>query len=105
MVSMGLVPDTVLGLDAAGIITKVGSKVTLAKPGDRVTTIRLGAFKNLLRTDEMLVQRLPDDMSFEAGSTIPCAYITAYQGLVEVGRLSRGDTVLIHSATGGKCFS
>ena len=101
MVSMGLVPNTVLGLDASGTIARVGSKVTLVKPGDRVATFCPGAFKNLLRTHETLIQRLPEDMTFEVGASLPCAYITAYQSLIEVGRLSRGETVLIHSATGG----
>lgn len=98
---MGLVPNTVLGLDAAGTIKRVGPKVTLVKPGDRVATFCPGAFKNLLRTHETLVQRLPEDMTFEDGASLPCIYITAYQSLIEVGRLSQGESVLIHSATGG----
>ena len=102
MISMGLVPNTVLGLDAAGTIKQVGSKVTLLKPGDRVATFCPGAFKNLLRTHETLVQRLPDDMTFEVGASLPCVYITAYQSLIEVARLGRDETVLIHSATGGE---
>ena len=102
MVSMGLVVDTVLGADAAGTIKRVGSKVTLIKPGDRVATMYLGAYCNLLRTQETLVQLLPDDMSVEEGATLPCVYITAYQGLVEIGRLAEGETILIHSAAGGR---
>ena len=101
MVSMGLVPNTVLGLDAAGTIKRVGSKVTLVKAGDRVATFYPGAFKNLLRINETLVQQLPEDMTFEVGASLSCAYITAYQSLIEIGRLSRDETVLIHSATGG----
>ncbi|MCJ1403373.1 hypothetical protein MMC11_006596 [Xylographa trunciseda] len=101
MVSMGLVVDTVLGADAAGTIKRVGSKVTLVKPGDRVATMYLGAYCNLLRTQETLVQLLPDDMTVEEGATLPCVYITAYQSLVEIGRLSEGETILIHSAAGG----
>ena len=102
---MGLVPNTVLGLDASGTISRVGSNVTLVKPGDRVATFCPGAFKNFLRTHETLVQILPtQDMTFEVGASLPCAYITAYQSLIEIGRLSRGETVLIHSATGGQYF-
>ena len=102
MISMGLVPNTVLGLDAAGTIKQVGPKVTFVKPGDRVATFCPGAFKNLLRTHETLVQPLPEDMTFEVGASLPCVYITAYQSLIEIGRLSQGETVLIHSATGGQ---
>ena len=105
MVSMGLVPNTVLGLDAAGVIKRVGPKVSLVKPGDRVATFLPGAFKNFLRTHETLVQKLPTSMTYEIAASLPCAYITAYQALIEIGRLSQGETVLIHSATGGKYYS
>lgn len=49
MVSIGLVADTVLGADAAGSIKRVGSKVSLVKPGDRVALMGLGAYRNLIR--------------------------------------------------------
>ena len=101
MVSMGLITDTLLGLDAAGTIKRVGSKVSLVKPGDRVATFCLGAYRNLLRTQESLVQKIPDSMSFEKAASIPGVYITAVQGLIEIGRLQPGESILIHSATGG----
>jgi NADPH:quinone reductase-like Zn-dependent oxidoreductase len=103
MVSMGLVADTVLGADAAGTITHVGSKVTMVKPGDRVALMSIGAYRNILRANETLVQILPDAMTFEEGASLPCVYITAYQSLVEIGRLSHGESILIHSAAGGEC--
>jgi NADPH:quinone reductase-like Zn-dependent oxidoreductase/acyl carrier protein len=34
-------------------------------------------------------------------AALPCAYLTAYFGLVEAARMRAGETVLIHSATGG----
>ena len=104
MVSMGLVADTVLGADAAGTIKRVGSKVTLVEPGDRVALMCLGAYRNLLRVDETVVQVMPENMTFEEGASLPCVYITAYQSLVEIGRLSHGESILIHSAAGGEYF-
>ena len=101
MVSMGLIADTKLGLDAAGIIKRVGSKVSLVKAGDRVATFCLGAYRSLLRTQETLVQKIPENLTLEEGASIPCVYITAVQGLIEIGRLQPGESVLIHSATGG----
>ena len=102
MVSMGLVPDTVLGLDACGIIKGVGAGVTSLKPGDRVATFFVGAYASLIHTHETLVNKIPDHMSFEEGASVPTVYGTAYQSLIEIGRLSRGESILIHSAAGGK---
>ena len=102
MVSMGIIPDTELGVDAAGIIKRVGPDVTLVKPGDRVATCQFGTYCNLIRVPEFLVQKLPDNMSIEDGASLSCVYVTVYQGLVEVGRLVRGETILIHSAAGGE---
>ena len=101
MVSMGLIADTQLGLDAAGVIKRVGSKVSTVQAGDRVATFCMGAYRNLLQTHETLVQKIPENLSIEEGATIPCAYITAVQGLIEIGRLQPGESVLIHSAAGG----
>ena len=102
MVSMGLVPDTMLGLDAAGIIKRIGAGVTLVEPGDRVATFFVGAYASIIRTHESLLNKLPDHMSLEEGASVPTVYGTAYQSLVEIGRLSRGESVLIHAAAGGK---
>ena len=99
---MGAVPDTQIGLDAAGIIKRVGTKVTLVQPGDRVATLQPGAYRTLLRTDESLVAKLPANMSMEAGASLPTVYVTAYQALYMAARLEPGETVLIHSATGGE---
>jgi NAD(P)-dependent dehydrogenase (short-subunit alcohol dehydrogenase family)/acyl carrier protein len=43
----------------------------------------------------------PAQLSFEAAASIPIAFLTAYYGLHEQGRLRRGERVLIHSAAGG----
>lgn len=102
MVSMGVAPDTEIGLDAAGVIKRVGRNVTLVRPGDRVATLQPGAYRTLLRTDQSLVAKLPDDMSIEAGASLPTVYVTAYQALYVAARLLPGETVLIHSAAGGK---
>ena len=102
MVTMGLVADTQLGADAAGIIKRVGPDVTLVKPGDRVATTCFGTYCSLMRVPETLLQKVPDHMTMEEGATLCCAYVTAYQSLVEIGRLERGETLLIHSAAGGK---
>lgn len=105
MVSMGLVADTTLGVDAAGVITSVGKAVTLVKPGDRVATCVFGTYCNYMRVPQNLVQKLPDRMSIEEGASLSCVHITSYQCIVEVARLRKGETILIHSAAGGEIAS
>lgn len=90
-----------MGLDASGIVKRVGTTVKFVKPGDRVATLCSGAIRSLLRADESLVVKVPDAMSLEDAASLPAAYTVAYQALCEVGRLMQGETVLIHSATGG----
>ncbi|KAI0451648.1 putative polyketide synthase [Xylaria acuta] len=101
MVSMGLSANTELGVDASGIIKRIGSNVTTVKPGDRVATFCSGACRSLLRMHESLVAKLPKGMSLEEGASLPTVYVTAYRSLYEVGRLTSGETILIHSAAGG----
>jgi NADPH:quinone reductase-like Zn-dependent oxidoreductase len=57
-----------------------------------------GAFATATRTKASFAFKLPTDMSFEAGATLPLAYSTAYYSLIELGRLHEDDSVLIHAA-------
>src|SRR5207244_1796919 len=43
----------------------------------------------------------PAGLSVEEAATIPIAFSTAYHALLDVARLSRGETVLIHGGAGG----
>ncbi len=45
--------------------------------------------------------RLPDSVSFEAGAGVLFNYLTVHFALRTRGRLSNGDTVLVHGAAGG----
>ena len=101
MISKDLADGTKMGLDASGIIKRIGPKVTLVTTGDRVATLFNGTFRSIICTHESLVVKLPDIMSMEDGASLPAAYATAYQALCEAGRLASGETVLIHSAVGG----
>nr|POE88317.1 reducing polyketide synthase fub1 [Quercus suber] len=101
MVAMGYINDTEMGCDAAGIITRVGSQVSTLKPGDRVACMAFGAYRNVIRSPEKLVQKIPDNMSFEDAASLMVVHITAYQSLVEIARLQPGESILIHAAAGG----
>ena len=44
---------------------------------------------------------VPESWSLEEAATVPVAYCTAYYALVIRGQLKKGETVLIHSGSGG----
>ncbi|KAK6068248.1 polyketide synthase [Seiridium cupressi] len=86
------------GVEASGTVTKIGSKVSNVKVGDRVAAMTHGAFATSTRTKSTFAFKLPSDMSFETGASLPLAYTTAYYSLIELGRLQEDESVLIHAA-------
>ena len=90
-----------LGVDVAGRVVAVGSKVTLFKPGDEVFGTAPGSLAQYaLATDTKIVHK-PATLNFEQAAAVPVAALTALQGLRDKGRLKRGDAVLINGASGG----
>ena len=96
----GKLPYADFGIEASGIVTAVGENVANMKIGDRVAVLTEGAFATSVRAKAAFAFKLPPDMSFEAGSTLPLAYSTAYHSLIELGRLHEEESVLIHAGAG-----
>jgi len=95
----------ILGWDAAGVIVQKGDKVEGFKLGDRVfarpQTTANGTYAEYIATEENLLAKIPDNISFEEAASIPLATLTAWQCLVDLGQLKSGDKVLIHAGSGG----
>ncbi|MDC1435066.1 zinc-binding dehydrogenase [Flavobacteriaceae bacterium] len=104
---------TNMGSDYAGIIEKVGDNVKKFKPGDEVISIHIGHTENdgVLRDNCHFIKTFnvhkfcvclkPKNLSFEEASCIPTVFLTAYIGLIKLGRISKSDNLLIHTASGG----
>ncbi len=102
MVSLGLVPDQRgLGGEGSGAVLEVASDVTSLVPGDRVMGLFEGSFGPIAVADARVVVPLPVGMSDQQAAAVPIAFLTAWYGLVDLADLRRGETVLIHAATGG----
>ncbi len=104
MVAMGQLPDSGMGLECAGTVTRVGTQVdqeSQVRVGDRVCCLASGTFKTFARTNVDLVARVPETMSFVEAAALPVAYLMAYYALMEVARLQEDETVLIHAGAGG----
>ncbi len=91
------------GNDGAGIVEAVGADVMNIKAGDRVFTARsvTGTYAEFALCDEMMVGRLPENVSFEEGAGVWTPYATSYRGLFQKAQAQEGETVLIHGASGG----
>ncbi len=94
-----------LGSEFAGIVTRCGDAVTHLKPGDEIFGISPASFASHALTGADLVLPRPAGLSVEQAAAIPVAYVTAWYGLLHLAKLSAGETVLIHSATGGVGFA
>jgi acyl transferase domain-containing protein/NADPH:quinone reductase-like Zn-dependent oxidoreductase/SAM-dependent methyltransferase/acyl carrier protein len=90
-----------LGLECSGVVTAVGGQVANLCVGDRVAALGGFCLASHMNVPAAFVARMPDDMFFEEAATIPVAFLTAYHALHYHGRMCAGETVLIHSATGG----
>ena len=101
MVAMGQLPEKVLGQECSGIIHSLGSNVHDLKAGDRVCCLVGGAYKTYVRCHISAVSKIPDNYSFTRAAALPVVYCTAYYALLNIGRLKKDESVLIHSAAGG----
>jgi NADPH:quinone reductase-like Zn-dependent oxidoreductase len=101
MAAMGQLPDSKLGLDAAGLVRRVGSAVTKFKVGDRVAVYGHGAHRTIHRTRDELCALMPEGMTFEQAAAVPAIHGTAWNALVRLARVHKGQSILIHAAAGG----
>ncbi|KAK4183707.1 lovastatin diketide synthase LovF [Podospora australis] len=89
------------GLEAAGVVRRLGSGVTHLKVGDRVVLLGRETLATAATIPAQLVVKIPSTLSFADAAALPLAYTTALHALLDVGRLESGDTVLIHNAASG----
>ena len=92
-----------LGFEASGTITRVGTGVTRLQAGDRVAVLSAASAltTRLVLPASGPIVRLPEGMPLAAAAAVPTCFATVLQALVELGRLRKGMTVLVHSACGG----
>jgi acyl transferase domain-containing protein/NADPH:quinone reductase-like Zn-dependent oxidoreductase/ubiquinone/menaquinone biosynthesis C-methylase UbiE len=101
MVALGQLRSEKMGFECSGIVTRVGSHCTTVKPGDRVCALTRGDWATINRVHHSSVVEIPKNMTIETAATVPVVFVTAYYSLFDIGRLERGDSILIHSAAGG----
>lgn len=60
-----------------------------------------GTYAECVQAKEDQLAPLPDELSFEQGAALGIPYMTAYRGLVQKAGAKKGETVLVHGASGG----
>ena len=120
-------PDLIPLSDGAGEVVAVGPGVSRIKTGDRVAGCFMqkwiggaidevamasamggaidGMLTELAVLEEDGVVKLPAGLSFEEGATLPCAGLTAWHALVEIGNIKAGDIVQTQGSGGVSIFA
>lgn len=123
-ISLPLVPAS----DGAGEVTVIGDGVTRWKTGDRVAATffpdwiggelspeRTKSARGAGSTEGMLSEfvilpesslvRIPNHLSFQEAATLPCAALTAWHALVELGQVKAGQSVVLLGTGGVSLFA
>ncbi|HEY1443174.1 MAG TPA: sulfolipid-1 biosynthesis phthioceranic/hydroxyphthioceranic acid synthase, partial [Mycobacterium sp.] len=91
-----------LGMDFAGVVTAVGADVIAHRAGDHVGGFsKNGCWATFVTCDARLAATLPPGLTDGQAAAVSTAHAIAWYGLHEQARITTGDRVLIHSATGG----
>ncbi len=104
---LGFYPDAppkpfVPGYEVAGHVEQVGPGVEGFRVGDPVIAgTYFGGYASEVTLPARQVFRLPENLTLEQGAALPVAFFTAQLALFEMGRVRKGDRVLIECATGG----
>ncbi|MGK2939461.1 MAG: SDR family NAD(P)-dependent oxidoreductase, partial [Solirubrobacteraceae bacterium] len=101
VIALGLVPETTIGLEGAGVVLETGTDVTDLAPGDRVMGLIPDAFGPTAVADRRVIAPVPDGWSDVEAASVPVVFLTAYYALVDLAGLQAGERLLLHGAAGG----
>ena len=96
-----------LGGDFSGVVREVAEGVSGFKKGDEVygqaglLNGGSGSFAEFALADITKIAHKPKRLNYEEAAALPLAAVSAWQGLVDHIKLSRGNKILIHGGAGG----
>jgi NADPH:quinone reductase-like Zn-dependent oxidoreductase len=99
-------PPLVLGTDGSGTVAAVGSRVRRFTRGDSVYAYSFGNsnggfYAEYVAVEAENVGRPPENLSLREAGAITATGLTALQGIDDVLHVKRGETVVVHGASGG----
>lgn len=91
------------GMDGAGVVTALGMGVKKIKQDSRVYVegAATGTFARFCLADASNVHSLPSNITFAQGAALGVPYATAHRALFGKAKGQKGETVLVHGASGG----
>jgi putative PIG3 family NAD(P)H quinone oxidoreductase len=91
----------ILGLECAGVVARADAAGAV-NVGDRVMALLPGGgYAERVAVPAKMCVPIPERLSFEQAAAVPEAFLTAREALFTLGRVTAGDTVLVHAAAGG----
>lgn len=90
------------GLEFAGEVVEVGEQVQGLDSGTRVFGITAGEGQaEFIVSDASLLLEIPERLNYVEAACVPEAFITAHDAIITQGRLTAGDTLLVHAVGSG----
>jgi NADPH:quinone reductase-like Zn-dependent oxidoreductase/surfactin synthase thioesterase subunit len=108
--ALGLLPENAvsgglaghrLGVEVAGRVLRTGAKVLHLRTGDEVIARVADGFSGRVTAPSHCVVLRPKRLTPQQAAAVPVIYLTAWYSLCYLARMAPGETVLIHSASGG----
>ena len=94
-----------IGRDVSGIVEEVGKSVKKFKVGDKVYSrpneSSLGTMAEYVVSNIEDTALMPAKLNFDESASIPVVGLTTYQAFVDIAKLSKGESILIHAGSGG----
>lgn len=97
----------ILGWDVAGIVEKNGYGASRFDPGEEVfayarrKVIKNGTYAEYMTLPESFLAYKPKSLSFIEAAGVPLASLTAFQSILQKGKLKKDEWLLVLGATGG----
>lgn len=101
MMALGQIKVKKLGWEASGVVNALGKDVTGFSIGDRVLCYGAALFSTDYCGPALQFHKIPEHVSFETAAALPVTYATAYYSIHHIAHMQKGETVLIHAASGG----
>jgi putative PIG3 family NAD(P)H quinone oxidoreductase len=90
------------GLEASGTVAEVGPGVEGWSPGDHaMALLGGGGYAERVAVPAGQLMPVPDGMDLVTAAAVPEVFLTAWQSLRRLTRLSDGETMLVHAAASG----
>lgn len=89
------------GLEAAGVVEKVGPDVKTFHPGQQVFGVLSGAYAEYALVKDSDIQPMPSGLTFEEAAAVPVGALTAWAAAINTANVRADQRVLVHGAAGG----